>query len=92
MIIIELHNSDEARSGGLVAKGKAPAHQMARKLLELGHHRDAVVSVHRGGRPSFLPQPLGWWADHTIHENDNHGPKLAKYVPFDRRDAVGVSQ
>jgi hypothetical protein len=70
------------RNGEELGIWRFPEHSAARKLLELGVSRDDVLHTFRGSTPSMQGR-LGWFADHTIQEDDKHGgPRFVKWRPM----------
>ena len=57
-----------------------PEGAAARKLVEMGVSRDAVLHVFHGSAPAMRGN-LGWCADHTIREDDARGLRIVKYKP-----------
>ena len=68
-----------------IGVSRVPECDAARWLLDQKlANRDDVLVVYRGSTPC-LRGSLGWFADHTIRENDvyNNGtPSLVKWKPF----------
>lgn len=60
---------------------EAPNCPAARKLVQKGVSRDAVLVIYRGSSPSMRGK-VGWFADRSLSEPDRGPMRYVKYRPF----------
>lgn len=75
--------------GEIAGKGKAPFLNACRKLIEMGHAETERVQCRWEGSTvvSFEGQ-LGEFAKWTVSENENTGPRITRWKPFEKKEAL----
>lgn len=68
-------------NGEALGEWEAPNCPAARKLIEKGVSRDAVMVIYRGSAPAMRGK-VGWFADRSVSDPSHGRPRYVKYRPM----------
>ncbi|CAN7653283.1 hypothetical protein [Rhizobium sp. LjRoot254] len=72
------------RGETIITKSHVPSHDACRLLVSLGLSGPLEVWADSEAFPRLLIMDVQKAAQWTVKEGVNHGPRFARYVPFDR--------